>query len=257
MKNLPFCFFAFVAALFISCSDNPVNNNQTQPIIPIDQPNPRYNSSKVKDLDFSLTETVIQKIPKNPASVPNDVYEFGKKAHKFRQDTLPSYTGIQIWMQSVPIKKGDTGSIEIDYIALIETDPWTSLKKIVDVINYRDIERMLTTNEGGNFSRWYIDNSFKPMDNGTIKDGNLKINFQAKDSNIVSHFWMNSTAKYSRAFDKKYSAAVRMRSSGSVATQIGCDLYLSEKADHPNNCELFHSDWFIAPDNFITVLTPE
>ncbi|MDD4412643.1 MAG: hypothetical protein PHR00_03280 [Patescibacteria group bacterium] len=234
----------------ISCSDNPTQPKATKP-----------SDTVREDKTFNLKDCIDDRIIPKAIDIPSDCYDWGRQAWA-GDNNNQDFHAIQGWLQAVTLNKDlavdSSGLVEIDYIALIERDCYDKTEVVVDVLNYESFRTVnsLSTNEGGLFSRWYIDNSFAEMTNSLVNKGILKI-WPSLFPKNVSHWWMNSHGKYQRNPNKDYYINCRLRVTGNVAVQIAADYYKEVSSNYPDNTEAFHSFWIgQTSGKFVTVCYP-
>jgi hypothetical protein len=239
MKNC-LIILAFIT-LLSACADDVVEPQVTPP--------------KSQDTDFSPFNVTAKTIPYNPGLIPSGCSDWSSLPWPGQAGYMSSYSAIQAWMHCATLKNQGSGLVEVDYFVLMDIRNGDT--SVVDILNYRDIERSLSTNEGGLFSRypkWYESNDFLPMDNSIIRDGILEIK---PTSDKISHWWMNGSGKYPRDPSIKYFIICRLRITGDIGVQIAADYYKDQAASWPDLTEAFHSPWLgDTKGEFITVRYP-
>lgn len=234
-----------ILEMLLSCSDEVI---QSKPIISGDN-------------IFDIRNCQCEPISGDSGDIPADCYEWGRFAWS-GDDQNGDYHAIQGWLQAVtldPLAIADSsGLIEIDYIGLLAVDRLDKSQSVVAVIDYgTERSEGLSMNEGGVFSRWYVDNSFGPLSNSEVSNGVLRV-WPSLVPNRVCHWWLNSRGKYPRKSGKDYHLICRLRVSGKVAVQIAADYYKEINSAYPDNLEAWHSYWIGQTDGrFITVCYPQ
>jgi hypothetical protein len=154
-------------------------------------------------------------------------------------NSRPNYSGFQPWAHAVSRSLNSTGKIEIDYFVLKDE----ATGQVVDSLGYNQDYATLTTNQGGNYGRWYPPgNKSKALEakEAMVANGLLSLNLAG---DLLAHFWMNDQGRYPRSTANKYYIEVRLRISGDAAIQFGADYYLTPASDWPDNIEAWHSAW--------------
>jgi hypothetical protein len=189
--------------------------------------------------------------PTDSISVPTDCPPW--QMYKRIGSNDLNFKAIQPWFQAVTSGPND----QAESFSSVEIKPLTAKLIEISADNQEKViaylsdeygetpERALITNEGGLFSRWYIDNTFEPLVNSVYnyQNNSLKI-LVGRYPKRVSHWWFNSHGKYPKQDNCSYDVEIEVSINGNACFQIAADFYKTTASDYPDNKEAGHSDWF-------------